>query len=475
MLSGYINTAQDVIDIINSCLINKEGILDFFSNGSFISLYIQKGKVKAFSVPSFEGVSESLKNRTALLFYHLSEVLENPEGFFTFREDTPIENFLNLEQSIQAEELVLQLQLVSQELKNLIDKIITPFAVLKVQKPFEGMEKYDEKSLYEIIGSSEDSIIDTLRKVKELFSQGFLDIHQFYQIDIERNKFLTEYIIKDVEAKKININTILENLQLSKFTGFLKATDQSNEFEMYYVKGKPISLYPINYDFFEFFLNQSNSMHISVISMDATSMSLYMLKHSENRSVNSLQGDFLEVGKVFMGMSRTKSSGLIMLHMPQKKVYILYEEGKMRGMLEEDQGHIKTISQLKLEKPFWMDLIFYEPMGNMGSVVYLFLINLVYGILLKHVSDVNQSIIGYTASSDLFVYEEGSIKYRRRPKEEDDVILGFLSTLLDIGYRTLGQKKLEEALEISLQPYRDAFKIMDVEEFIKLPNESTSR
>ncbi|MCS7284309.1 MAG: hypothetical protein NZ527_01205, partial [Hydrogenobacter thermophilus] len=306
-------------------------------------------------------------------------------------------------------------------------------------------------------------------------SEGFLDIHQFYQMDVDRHKLLTEYVIKDVEAKKINLITILENLQLNKFTGLVKATDQSQEFEMYYVKGKPISLYPINYDVFEFFINPNTSMRISVISMDATSMNLYMLRHSENKSMNHLSGDFLEVGKVFMGMSRSKSSGLIVVRMPKKKVNILYEEGKMRGILEEEQAHIKAVSQLRIEKPFWVDLILYEPMGNMASIIYLFLINLVYGILLKHASDTLQSIMGQIASSDLFMYEEGCIKYRRRPKEEDDVVLAFLSTLLDIGYRTLGQKKLEEDLEVSLQPYRDVFKIMDVEEFIKFPNESASR
>ncbi len=469
MLSGYIGTAQDVVDIINSCLINKEGILDFFSNGNFISLYVERGYVKAFSTASIP--SHNVKNKSALLFYHMSEVLEHPEGFFTFREDKLNENFLVLERPIQAEELVLQLQLVSTELRSLMEKVITPFAILKVQKPFEGMEKYNEKSLYEIISSSEDSILDTIRKVKELFSQGFLDIHQFYSVGEEKEKLHVEYLIKDVEARKINLSSILENLLLSKFTGLLKTQD----FELYYVKGKPISLYPVNYDVFEFFINPNNSLQVNVVSMDAVSMNLYMLRHSDKRSISNLHGDFIEVGKVFMGISKSKSSGLITLYTPQRKFYVLYEEGNLRGILQEEQGHIKAVSQLKLEKPFWIDLVLYEPMGNMSAVVYLFLINLVYGTLLKHAGDVAQSVMGYIASSSIFLYEEGSIKYRKNPKEEDDTILSFLSTLLDIGYRTLGQKKLEEALEFALQPYRDVFKIMDVEEFIKLPDESASR
>jgi hypothetical protein len=470
MLSGYINTAQDVIDIINSCLINKEGILDFFSNGSFVSLYVEKGYVKAFSTPNIQ--SGNVRNKTALLFYHMSEVLENPEGVFTFREDKLQENFLILERPLQAEELVLQLQLISTELKSLIEKVITPFAVLKAQRPFEGMERYNEKSLYEIISSSEESILDTLRKVKELLLQGSLDIHQFYNVGEEKEeKLYAEYLIKDVEAKKINLSSILENLQLSRFTGFLK----TQEFELYYVKGKPISLYPVNYNVFEFFLNPNSSMQVNVVSIDATSINLYMLKNSEKKSVNNLPNDFIEVGKVFMGISRSKSSGLITLYTPQRNFHLLYEEGNLRGILQEERGYIKVVSQLKLEKPFWMDLVLYEPMGNMSAVVYLFLINLVYGILLKHASDVSQSVMGYVASSDIFLHEEGSIRYRKNPKEEDDAILSFLSTLLDIGYRTLGQKKLEEALESALQPYRDVFKIMDVEEFIKFPDESASR
>ncbi|MFN3813026.1 MAG: hypothetical protein ACK4SM_00175 [Aquificaceae bacterium] len=475
MLFGYINKQQDIVDLINNCLINKNGLLNIFSNNSSISLYIEKGYIKGFFSPALEGLSENVKNRTSMLFYYLFETLENPEGFFSFSQNEK-ESLILLEKPINAEELVLQLHLISHKLKALMDKIITPYAVLKVQEKFEDMETFDGKSLYQILYSTEGDMAELLQRVESLISNGFLDIHQFYNPEVDKRKFVIEYLVKDVESSKINLITIIENLQLSRFTGFLRAVKGINEFEIFYVKGKPIGVYPLNCNIFEFFMNQDASTNVSVISMDAPALNLYMLKYAENWWIKGVGSEFLELGKLIMGIEQSKSTGLLLVHMPSKETYILFDEGKIRGVMEEAEGYLKASTHLKAERPFWVDMAPYEPMENISSTIYLFLINIVYGVLFKHLGyNAEHNLLSYVASSDLFEYDEGSIKYRRKPREEDEVIVGLLSLLLDTGHKVLGQKRLEESIEALLQPYRETFKIMDLEEYIRFPNENPTR
>jgi hypothetical protein len=68
---------------------------------------------------------------------------------------------------------------------------------------------------------------------------------------------------------------------------------------------------------------------------------------------------------------------------------------------------------------------------------------------------------------------EGSIYFRVDPKGRREEILGFLSFLLDVGCKILGKNKLEEELENSLHPYRDIFKVLEVEEYVEFWNKST--
>jgi hypothetical protein len=83
------------------------------------------------------------------------------------------------------------------------------------------------------------------------------------------------------------------------------------------------------------------------------------------------------------------------------------------------------------------------------------------------------SLVYYLSSSDLFKMMEGSIYFRVGPRGRREEILSFLSFLLDVGYKILGKKKLEEELENSLHPYREIFKVkvLEVEEYVEFWNE----
>jgi hypothetical protein len=151
-------------------------------------------------------------------------------------------------------------------------------------------------------------------------------------------------------------------------------------------------------------------------------------------------------------------------------MYFAYDNGALLASLLENEK-LKICNADPYKDGFLVDLIPFEPMENFLEVMHLLFINVVYGVILKHSSQVVQSISYHLSSSDLFKVVEGSIYFRVNPKGRREEILGFLSFLLDIGYKILSKKKLEEELENSLHPYRDIFKVLEVEEYVEFWNE----
>jgi hypothetical protein len=149
-------------------------------------------------------------------------------------------------------------------------------------------------------------------------------------------------------------------------------------------------------------------------------------------------------------------------------MYFVYDNGVLLASLLENEK-LKICNADPYKDGFLVDLISFEPMENFLEVMHILFINLVYGVILRHSNQVVQSILYYLSSSDFFKIAEGSIYFRTDPKGRREEVLGFLSFLLDVGYKILGKKKLEEELENSLHPYRDIFK---VEEYVEFWNKS---
>ncbi len=464
MISGYLSSQQDLVDLLNGCLFSKVGILNLFLGVNIVSLYVERGLIKGFGL----GTSENIPNvnKRSMLLYHLSELMENTEAFFTFREN-PIEGIIELEEPISAEELVLQLQLVHRELKSLIDRVITPLAVVKVLKNFEKSEIYDGKSIYHILISSPNSLIEEIRNLNTLFSKGYLDINQFQNPDILRENFEIDYLMNNVEAEKINLITLFENFQLSKFTGIMKLTGSDFEFELYYKKGQLFAIYPFNPEIFDLFLNNQKLSFLSVIKVGSSILDLLILKHADNKVVQGLPISFIEIGKILVAMSMEGRTGVVGVYSGKSKSYILCKDGTLLGVVKEEGESMKVINKISFEKIGYVDITFYQSMENIKDVVYLFLLNLIYGILLKHASHLNHVILSQLSSSEVLKYQEGTIFYRRRPRDEGEAF-GFLQFLLDLSYNVLGQDRFEQELEVALQPYRDILKILKIEEYIKL-------
>lgn len=463
MISGYLTSKQDLIDLLNSCLLNKTGILSIFFGLNVVSLYVDKSFVKGFKINMEEDIKDNI-NKKSLLLYHLSELMDNQKAFFTFEQGI-INEITSLEEILSAEELVLQLQLVNKELKNLMDKVITPLAVLRVLKDFEGGELYHGKSVYRILISSQNTLIEEIRRLNHLFSQGYLDIEKFqnpYRESIE-----IEYLLKDVEAGKINLTDLLESFQLSKFTGLAKIRGDNSEFELYYKKGKVNAIYPNDPRIFELLINTKKKTFLSIIKIPESLLSLLMLKHAEDKAISGLSTLFMEMGKILAAMTEESRSGTLILYSEGYKSYVLYKEGVLLGYIKEDNGGVRLVNDLSFDKPSYFDLVFYQPMENIRDVVHIFLINVVYNLLLKYSGNTNQLVLSELSSSDILKHHDGTILYRRKPKDEKEAST-FLNFLLDLAYKLFDKERLEKELETILSPYKDVLRILQIEEYIKL-------
>jgi len=445
MISGYLSSQQDFVDLINGFLFNKEGVLEIYLEGSSIELYIENGFIKGFYTDT-EGLRAEEINKESLLLYSLFSMLDNPNALFSFKNAPKREYHFKLEEPISAEELILRLQLAHQEFKSLLNLIITPYATIRVLKPFENMQNYDSRTFVSVILTSTETLISETRKLQELLRAGFLDIGQFSTPEAGKRAYEVDYMVKDVNIKNVNMFSILESLGTSKFTGFISIRGASDNYELYFKRGKAVALYPYNFDFFDFILTPQAGSVMDVVSMPEEILNKFILKHSKRKFISSLPHNFIELGKVFIGIVKDGFSGLLVL--------------------------LKIYKAEPYRDDFLVDLILYDQMENFLEVIHLLLINVAYGVILRHNDQMVQSILYYLSSSDFFKIAEGSIYFRTDPKGRREEILGFLSFLLDVGYKILGKKKLEEELESALHPYKEVFKVLDIEEYAGFWNES---
>ncbi len=470
MISGHLSSQQDFVDLINSYLFSKQGVLEIYLEGRSIELYVENGYIKGFYTET-EGLKTEEINKKALLLYSLFDILDNPSALFSFKNSPEREYHFKLEEPISAEELILQLQLAYQEFKFLLNLIITPYATIRVLKPFENMQNYDGRTFVSVILTSDETLISETRKLQELLSAGFLDIGQFSPPEVGKNICEVDYILRDVSVKNVSIFSMLESLMMDKFTGFINIYDNYNNYELYIQKGKPIALYPYNFDFFDLILTPRADLAIDVVSMPEEIVNKFILKHSNRRLISGLPDSFIELGKTFIGIIKSGFSGLLVLQKANERMYFACDNGVLLASLLEGEK-LKTCNANPYRDGFLVDLISFEPMENFLEVMHLLFINVVYGVILKHSNQVEQSILYYLSSSDIFKMIEGSIYFRTDPKGRREEVLGFLSFLLDVGYKILGKKKLEEELENSLHPYRDIFKVLEVEEYVEFWNKS---
>ncbi len=98
------------------------------------------------------------------------------------------------------------------------------------------------------------------------------------------------------------------------------------------------------------------------------------------------------------------------------------------------------------------------------------MINEVLSIFMKHSpSKVGSMILREAVKYPFLTLQEGKFRMVRNPNEEEEnQILNLLTFILDLCSQEIGEEKQTEELEFQLRPFKDIFRVLEIERFLKI-------
>ncbi len=476
MFYGYIDNIRTLSGLISGLLQGRNGVIELFVNNRYLSMYVKDNMIQAFSCNLDVDKPKNI-NAQNMLIYCIAEMLENPEGFFAFY-DEELTNPINLEMPMDVEELTIQSIIVRKELDKILEKVISPYATLRAISDDEELKHFNNKTLLDILFSSEEGITQLVRKLEGLLSEGKLDIHKFTEEEKEVFKELRiDYFLNDINIDKVNLIAVLESIKRSKFSGTVKISMEDSLVILFYKKGELISIYPKNIDVFEFLLNPYHGAELSIMEMDERLVDYISLRYLSYPHIRELSSDFMEVSKLFLGLSKYKKNALLFIEEEGKNRYIIFDKGSLIAPINEVEHRFEHSTDLKFKEPFKVSLYFYREVRNIESFMYLFLLNITFQIILKLSlkklwEEISFKLLKYTY---LRLGEDNKLYLIRKLKDqEEEELLSLVSEILEDLAKEIGQERQEEELELQLRPFKDIFKVLDIEEYIKLKNAKAS-
>jgi len=237
-----------------------------------------------------------------------------------------------------------------------------------------------------------------------------------------------DYMMAGVPLKQVNIVAILESLRNSAFSGIARIAGPT---------------YTINL-FYERYLTQPH--------------------------INTVSSNFMEISKLFLGLSKHKKDALLLISERKGDRFIVFREGRLLISLLESEGIFKISSTLRFEEPYFVSLFFYSKVDNIASTVYLFMINEVLSVFMKHApTKMNAMILREVVKYPFLTFSEGKLRVTKNPSEEEEqTLMNLLSFLLDLGAQEIGEEKQQEELEFQLRPFKDIFRVLEVDRYLKI-------
>ncbi len=467
MFYGYIGDSRSLNDVITGLLQGRSGVLELFVNKYLVSLRVKEGLITEFRC-DIDSNDRKVINPYNLLLYCIAEMLSNPEGFFAFYEDSDIHGH-KLTQQVGSDELMIQATILRRELDEVMDKIISPFAIFKASSHREGAGKFDGKNIVEVVAGSEENVISVVRRIRDLLVEGKLDIHEFREeVVLEESEI--DYMMERIPLGKVNITAILESLRGGNFSGIARISSLTYSINLFYESGEMFALYPVDFDIFEFLLSPDKNAELSLVSLDSSIVKFIALRFLSAPQVNTLSSNFMEISKLIIGLSKHRKDALLLISEKRGDKFIVFKEGRLLMSLVESEGKFTMSPSLRFEEPYFVSLYFYKKVENIASVVYTFMINEIVSIFMKRApSKVVGVVLRETAKYPFMTFLEGKLHLNRHPDEEDETqLMNLLAFLFDLGSQELGNKKLEEELELQLRPFKDIFRVLDVDRYLKV-------
>ncbi len=467
MFYGYIGDARGLSDVITGLLQGRSGTLELFVNRYFLSMKVKEGLITEYKC-DLGPFNKKKVNDYNLLVYCLAEMLANPEGFFAFYEEsqmraTPLDN------PVGSDELMIQATIVRKELDEVMDKIISPYAIFKATGRHRDTTFFEGKNVIESIALSEEPIVSVVRKVKDLLSEGKLDIYEFREGESSEEHEI-DYMMENVPLKRVNIVAILESLKTGSFSGIAKISSPTYTINLFYENGEMFAVYPIDYDIFEFFLSPDKNAELSLVNLDPSIVKFIALRYLSKPEIDAVSSNFMEISKLFLGLSKHKKNALLLISEKKGDRFVVFKEGKLLISLMESSGKFRHLESLKFEEPYFVSLYFFKKVTNIAQIVYIFMINEVLSVFMKHApTKMSNMVLREAIRYPFLVFSEGKF-YLTKPlnEEEEAQLLNLLTFMLDLGSQELGEKKQEGELEFQLRPFKDIFKVLDVEKYLKV-------
>ncbi len=467
MFYGYIGDARGLSDVITGLLQGRSGTLELFVNRYFLSLKVEDGLITEFKCDL--GFFNKRKiNYYNLLVYCLAEMLSNPEGFFAFYEESKIKAN-PLENPIGSDELMIQATIVRRELDEIVDKIISPYAIFKATGKDKELTFFEGKNVVDSVALSSDSIVSVVRKIKDYLVEGKLDIYEFRESETAEEHDI-DYMMESVPLKRVNVVAILESLKTGNFSGIAKISSPTYTINLFYENGEMFAVYPVDYDIFEFFLSPDKNAELSLVNLDSGIVKFIAMRFLGDPEIDTVSSHFMEISKLFLGLSKHKKDALLLISEKKGDRFIVFREGKLLISLLESEGKFKPSTTLRFEEPYFVSLYFYRKIANIAPIVYLFMINEVLSVFMKHApTKMNTMVLREAARYPFLTFSEGKFHLTKNPGEdEEQQLLNLLTFMLDLGAQEFGEKKQEEELEFQLRPFKDIFKVLDVEKYLKV-------
>ena len=471
MFYGYIGDSKGLNDVVSSLLQGRSGILELFVNRYFLSMKVKDGVITEFKCDISGFSNKKSVNSYNLLVYCIAEILSNPEGFFAFYEDTRAKGSL-IDSPVGSDELMIQATIVRKELDEIMEKVISPYAIFKAEEKNPDLNFFEGKNIVEVIALSEDPIVSVVRKVKELLQEGRLDIYEFREGE-SGHEFEIDYLMEKVPLRKVNIVAILESLKNSNFSGIAKISSPTYTINLFCESGNIFAVYPVDFDIFEFFLSPDRNAELSLVNIDRSIVKFIALRYLAKPDIDTVSSNFMEISKLFLGLSKHRRNALLLISEKRGDRFIVFRDGQLVASLNESEGVFRVTNSLNFEEPYFVSLFFQRKVDNIAPLVYLFMINEVLSVFMKHSpTKINTMVLREVVKYPFLTLQEGKLHLIKNPGEnEEERLLNLLTFILDLCSQEIGEEKQAEELEFQLRPFKDIFKVLDIDKYLKIPQE----
>jgi len=465
MFYGYIGDARSLNDVITGLLQGRTGTLELFVNKYFLSLKVKDGLVTEFWCDTFS--PDSKLNPYNLLVYCLAEMMVNPEGFFAFYEGESTTRTLPLQNPVGGDELVIQATIAGRDIKDIVDRIISPYAIFKAVGKDPKASFYEGKNLVEAISLSQEPIVTTIREIKDFLLEGKLDIYEMREGEhLEVPEI--DYLMESVPLKQVKVVAILESLKNSSFSGIASVSSPTYTMKLFYENGEIFAVYPIDQDIFEFLLSPDKNGELSLVSLESSITRFVAMRFLAKPEIDMVSNQFMEISKLVLGLSKHKKDALLLISEKLGDRYIIFKEGRLTMNMLESAGRFKHSDTLRFTEPYFVSLYFYKRVENLRSMVFLFMINQVLSVFMRRSpTKMNPIILKEVVRYPFITFSEGKFCLVKNPDEEEErSLISLLSFMLEFGSQEIGEKRWEDELEFQLRPFRDIFRILDVEKYL---------